>query len=90
GLVSDNGCEVLIHIGMDTVRLEGEHFETHVKQNDKIKQGDLLVSFDIGAIKAAGYEIETPIIVTNTKDYLDVVSVAQKDVKCGDDLITVL
>ncbi|MEF9962375.1 MAG: beta-glucoside-specific PTS transporter subunit IIABC [Erysipelotrichaceae bacterium] len=90
GLVSDNGCEVLIHIGMDTVRLEGDHFETHVKQNDKIKQGDLLVSFDIGAIKAAGYEIETPIIVTNTKDYLDVVSVAQKDVKCGDDLITVL
>ncbi|MEG0695038.1 MAG: beta-glucoside-specific PTS transporter subunit IIABC [Erysipelotrichaceae bacterium] len=90
GLVSNNGCQLLIHIGMDTVRLEGKFFETHKKQGDKIHEGELLISFDIDEIIKAGYSVQTPITITNTEDYLDIVNVAQKEIKAGDDLITVL
>lgn len=87
GILSDRGCEVLIHIGMDTVRLEGKFFKNHIEQNDKVKKGDLLISFDLEAIKKAGYETDTPIIITNTDDYLDVVGIAEGQVKVGDDLL---
>lgn len=66
GLVSDDGVEMLIHIGQDTVKLKGEHFTTHVKDGDRVNAGDLIVEFDLQAIKDAGYETVTPIIVTNT------------------------
>ena len=90
GIVSDNGCEVLIHIGMNTVKLEGKGFEAHIKQGDKVKKGDVLVTFDIESLKKEGYSLVTPIIVTNTADYLDVVEVANGSVKLGDDLLTLL
>jgi PTS system trehalose-specific IIC component len=69
GLVSDEGTEVLIHIGIDTVQLDGQYFTSHVSQGDSVKQGQLLMEFDMEAIKAAGYEVQTPIIVTNSTDY---------------------
>lgn len=90
GIVSDQGCEVLIHIGMDTVKLDGKGFEAHVKQGDKVKKGDLLVSFDLEGIKKEGYSLVTPVVVTNTKDYLDIVEVAAATVKTGDDCLTIL
>ena len=90
GLVSDNGCEVLIHIGLDTVQLEGKHFEAHVKQGDKVTKGQLLVSFDKAAIEKEGYCVDTPIIITNTNDYLDIVETQEASVKANDSLITVL
>ena len=90
GIVSDNGCEILIHIGMDTVQLEGKYFDAHVKQGDKVKKGDVLVTFDMDAIKNEGYSLVTPVIITNTADYLDVVEVANDNVSMGDDLLTVL
>lgn len=90
GLVSDNGLELLIHIGLDTVQLNGEHFTAHVKQGDKIKQGQKLVSFDKEAIEAAGYSVETPVIVTNSADYLDIIDTDKQDVCNDDDLLTVL
>lgn len=90
GLVSDNGCEVLIHIGLDTVQLEGKHFEAHVKQGDKVTKGQLLVSFDKAAIEKEGYCVDTPIIITNTNDYLDIVETQEASVKANDPLITVL
>lgn len=65
GVISDNGVEILIHIGIDTVNLEGKHFTTLVKQGDIIKANDLLIEFDMEAIKKEGYEIITPVIVTN-------------------------
>ena len=65
GLVSTDGVELLMHIGMDTVNLEGQGFTAHVAQGDSVKAGDLLITFDIGAIKAAGYLTETPVIITN-------------------------
>ena len=91
GLVSDNGLEVLIHIGLDTVQLDGKYFEAFVEQGAKVKRGDKLVTFDIKAIEDAGYSVETPVIVTNSADYLDIIEAdAQSDVCSDDELLTVL
>ncbi|PLS09928.1 beta-glucoside-specific PTS transporter subunit IIABC [Bacillus halotolerans] len=69
GITSDQGAEILIHIGLDTVKLEGQWFTAHVKEGDKVAPGDPLVSFDLEQIKAAGYDVITPVIVTNTDRY---------------------
>ena len=89
GLTSDNGVEVLIHIGLDTVKLNGKHFATHVKAGDQVKAGDLLVEFDIEKIKEAGYPTVTPVIVTNTDSYEEVEAIAKGVVKEKDKLISV-
>lgn len=89
GLTSDNGAEVLIHIGLDTVKLNGKHFSTYVKAGDKVKAGDLLVEFDIEKIKEAGYPTVTPVIITNTDSYEDVKAVAKGAVKEKDKLVSV-
>lgn len=89
GLATDDGAEILIHVGMDTVALEGEGFMAHVTQGSKVKAGQLLLSFDIDAIKKAGYLVTTPIIVTNIADYKTVETLADGDVKLGDDLLKV-
>ncbi|MGE0909091.1 beta-glucoside-specific PTS transporter subunit IIABC [Bacillus atrophaeus] len=69
GITSDRGAEVLIHIGLDTVQLDGRHFDVLVIEGDKVSPGDPLVSFDIEKIKAAGYDVITPVIITNTDQY---------------------
>lgn len=69
GILSDEGVEILMHIGMDTVNLEGKCFEGYVSQGDKVKVGDKLISFDIDMIKKAGYVTETPVIITNSDKY---------------------
>ncbi|HEM2547667.1 TPA: PTS system trehalose-specific EIIBC component [Streptococcus suis] len=69
GITAANGVELLMHVGMDTVGLEGKGFTAHVKQGDKVKAGDKLISFDIEVIKAAGLVAETPVIVTNQTDF---------------------
>ncbi|HFI0151058.1 TPA: PTS system trehalose-specific EIIBC component [Streptococcus suis] len=69
GITAENGVELLMHIGMDTVGLEGKGFTAHIKQGDKVKAGDKLISFDIDVIKAAGLVAETPVIVTNQTDF---------------------
>lgn len=89
GLTSDDGVEILIHIGLDTVKLNGEHFNTHVKPGDKVKAGDLLVEFDIEKIKEAGYPTITPVIVTNTDSYKDVEVIVKGAVKEKDKLVSV-
>ena len=91
GMVTDDGTELLMHIGVDTVKLNGEHFETHVQQDQKVKRGDLLVTFDIDAIHKAGYPVTTPLIVTNTAAYGTIRPLKTGDVKAGtDDLLEVL
>lgn len=87
GLTGDNGVEILIHIGLDTVKLGGKHFTAHVKSGDKVKAGDLLVEFDIEGIKKEGYDVITPVLVTNTHDYKDVLSLIDRDVKEKEELI---
>lgn len=90
GLISDNGMEILIHIGLDTVQLDGKYFESYVKQGDKVKAGDTLVTFDIEAIKKEGYSLETPVIVTNSSDYIDFIETEKKSIRINEDLLTVL
>ncbi len=91
GFQTESGAEILIHIGIDTVKLDGQHFEAHVEAGQKVKKGDRLVSFDIEAIKQAGFEVSTPIIITNSDDYLDVECIfKQDDVKQGDALLLAL
>ncbi|WP_227317880.1 PTS beta-glucoside transporter subunit IIABC [Cedecea davisae] len=77
GLQSDSGIEVLIHIGIDTVKLDGRHFTAHVRVGEKIKPGDLLIEFDRLAIIAAGFDLATPIIVSNSDKYSEVKRVTQ-------------
>ena len=91
GMVSVDGTEILMHIGIDTVKLNGEHFEVHVQENQEVKRGDLLVTFDIDAIHKAGYPVITPLIITNTAAYRAVRPLKTGDVKAGqDDLVEVL
>lgn len=90
GITTDSGAEILMHIGMDTVQLEGKYFTVHVKQGDKITAGQLLTEFDIEGIRSEGYDITTPIIVTNTNQYLDVMVVDEEEVKPGDRVITLV
>ncbi|WEV51023.1 beta-glucoside-specific PTS transporter subunit IIABC [Lactobacillus sp. ESL0731] len=87
GLKSDNGAEVMIHIGMDTVELDGKGFKTLVKKNQTVKAGEPLIEFDIDAIKKAGYVVTTPVIVTNSKDYNEVKVIADGQVKIADKLL---
>ncbi|MFA9463588.1 MAG: beta-glucoside-specific PTS transporter subunit IIABC [Velocimicrobium sp.] len=90
GLMSKFGAEVLIHVGMDTVKLEGKGFRPKVAQGDIVKKGDLLLEFDIQAITKAGYSLVTPVVITNIHEYADIVPMAAKNVKPGDEIITVL
>lgn len=90
GITSDSGVELLIHIGLNTVQLNGEGFKAHVKQGDKVRKGQLLLDIDLKAIEKAGYSTETPIIITNTKDMLDILPTDKKNVIRNDDLITVV
>lgn len=88
GLISETGTEVLIHIGIDTVQLEGKGFEAFVKQGDTVKKGQKLVQFDIDTITSEGYNTQVPIIITNTPDFADIIPVSQPAVKRNDLLIT--
>jgi len=87
GLISDDGVEVLIHIGIDTVQLKGEHFTCHVDAGQLVSKGDLLIEFDINAIQNAGYSVVTPVIVTNSKKYSDVLPAPATVVKAGEELL---
>lgn len=88
GLISETGTEVLIHIGIDTVQLEGKGFEAFVKQGDTVKKGQKLVQFDIDTITSEGYNTQVPIIITNTPDFADIILISQPAVKRNDLLIT--
>ncbi len=86
-MVTKGGAEVLLHIGIDTVKLNGKHFTTHVQNDQAVKKGDLLISFDIPAIKKEGYKVTIPCIICNTDDYASVLPLKTGDVKAGDDFV---
>ena len=88
GIVSEEGVELLMHIGMDTVSLDGKGFEAHVAQGDKVVVGQQLISFDMDVIKEAGLVTETPVIITNQDDFqADVEGDLPRDIKRGDALM---
>lgn len=84
---AENGAEIIVHVGLDTVNLKGEHFTAHKQQGDKVKAGELLLEFDMEAIKAAGYDVITPVIICNTPDFPDMVCHTGQDVKELDTII---
>lgn len=90
GITSDTGVEVLIHIGMDTVNLNGEGFTAHVKQGDKVVKGQPLVDVDLDLLNSKGYSVDTPVVITNSKDLLDTLTTTSDQVSINDELMTVL
>ena len=89
GITTDRGAEILVHVGLNTVELDGKFFETHTQENARVKKGDLLLSFDMGEIKKAGYQLVTPVLITNAGEYTSVESVSQGLIEQGQSLITV-
>lgn len=89
GLLSHSGIELLIHVGIDTVRLDGKPFTAHVQVGDAFRAGDLLLEFDRQAILDAGYDLATPIIITNSDEYPEVMTVAGTAVTAGTPLLSV-
>lgn len=89
GIQAESGVEILLHIGINTVQLGGRHFEVHVKTDQPVKKGDLLVSFDMDAIKEAGYLCTTPMIVCNTDEYQRIQALVSGDIKAGTDLLEI-
>lgn len=90
GLRSEDGIEVLIHIGIDTVQLNGKHYKALVKQGDIVEAGDPLVQVDLEAVKKDGYDIITPIIITNSNQFKEVLSTSNSQTYVGDALIKVV
>lgn len=88
-LVTNSGCEILLHIGLDTVKLNGEHFTAHVKDGQEVRKGDLLISFDIAAIRKAGYKTTTPMVVCNSDEYEKLTVKAQGKIKAGSEFIDI-
>lgn len=86
-MTTEGGAELLIHVGLDTVTLNGEPFTVHVAADDKVKKGDLMAEFDMDAIKAAGLETITPVIVCNSDDFKEVERFTGKTVKPGDEIM---
>ena len=87
GIHSDHGCDVLIHVGMDTVQLEGKYFEYHVTNEQKVKKGDLLLTFDLDKIKETGYKTITPVVIANTDDYHSITKTTTTTVTNGNFLL---
>ncbi len=90
GLIGEEGQEILIHVGIDTVELGGKYFQAKVNQGDKVKQGQLLLEFDMEAIKKAGYDVTTPVTVSNSEDYLDILGTDKETVTAGETLLTII
>ena len=90
GLILDSGIEMMIHIGIDTVKLNGQYFEKHVQDGDHVKKGQLLVSFDIQKIEQAGYDLTTTVVVTNSKNYAAIGSTNKDNVTNNDQLLYLL
>ena len=90
GLSTENGMELLIHIGINTVELEGKYYTAHVKAGDHVNKGQLLISFDMDKIKDAGYDMTTPLIVTNSDDYKDVKILQEGSVTPSDKVLEIV
>lgn len=84
---TNDGAELIIHIGLDTVNLQGQYYNAHVAADQKVKAGDLLMEFDMAKIKEAGYDVITPVIVCNTPDYPDMACHTGMNVTAGTDVV---
>lgn len=89
GILSESGVEVLIHVGIDTVKLDGQYFTAHVKPGDKVRAGDLLLEFDRQAIRSAGYDLATPVIISNSDDYRAIETINISTITMGTRLLSI-
>ncbi len=90
GIESDDGVEVLIHVGIDTVKLNGQYFTAHIKPGDRVTIGDSLITFDIPSIVAAGFDITTPVVISNSDDFTDVLPLASEKVNSKASLLSII
>lgn len=86
-MTTASGAELIIHVGLDTVQIKGEHFTAHVKAGDKVKAGELLLEFDLEAIKKAGYKVTTPVIICNTPSFPNMKCLSGMEVTAQDKII---
>ena len=89
-ITADNDANILIHVGLDTVELDGNGFDVKVANGAKIKKGDLLMTFNLNGIKKQGYKMITPIVVCNADEFAEFKTVADGDVNVGDDVIRIV
>ncbi len=90
GITTESGVELLIHIGMDTVKLDGKHFTAKIAQGDVVKAGQVLVEFDIEGIKSEGYSLVTPVVITNSDNFANITFETGKDIEMKDELMQIL
>lgn len=88
-MTTDFGAEVLIHVGLDTVELKGEGFQSHVNAGDTVKKGQLLLTADLDKIKAAGYPVITPVLICNTGDYKSVKGIETEAAEVGTEILKI-
>ena len=89
GLKSKNGTEILMHVGIDTVNLQGKYFSPQIQVNEEVKKGQLLLTFDLAKIKEEGYDTTTPIIITNSKNFSSIQIEKQSTTQHGNKLISI-
>ena len=89
-LLTDNGIELLIHVGLDTIELKGNHYTKKRENGESVDTGDILIEFDVDAISAAGYDTVTPIVVCNPHEFKDVRFAPKGYIKAGEPLITIV
>ena len=90
GITTDKNMEILIHIGIDTVKFGGKPFKQFVEKGQRVKQGDLLIEFDKELLKQGDADLTTMVVITNSNDYLEIIPTKEKRVKMNDDLLTVI
>lgn len=90
GMITSQGAEILMHIGLDTVELDGKYYQSVVKVGDKVKKGDILVKFDLEKIKEAGYNLITPVLITNSNQYEEIKLSEEEEVTLGSEIISIL
>ncbi|MBO0452566.1 PTS glucose transporter subunit IIA [Enterococcus sp. MJM16] len=90
GIVSDDGLELLIHVGLDTVQLDRKYFNAHINQGDRVAKGQKLLSFDVKGIEESGFITEIPIIVTNSQDFEDILFTNETEIGKEEFLISAM
>lgn len=86
----EDGIEMIVHVGLDTVELQGKHYQAHVSTGDKVKEGDLLLTVDLEEIKKEGYDVTTPIVITNLSGYEIAKCMIGQQVKEGEEVIQLI
>ena len=86
-MTSEKGAEILIHIGIDTVELNGKYFKSYIKAGDKVKRGDLMLEFDVEKVAAAGYNMVVLVIICNSDDYTEIEKLQNQQVQIGETIM---